>query len=210
MSQFPRWKSITVLVALIFGSAVCDAKPVRHRSRGATRRAQLRAHHRHAGAGGRSRSCATSKWPSSTAISRTASSRCASVRRPEQLKARDLISESLADTYIVALTKTPRTPRVLRTLGLRPMNLGLDLRGGLYLLYQVDVEGAVKQVLDRLEQDFRRTLRDERIPYQSVEAGPGGLPSGARTATRTACASCCVMPPTSKRRAPRSRRPIPT
>ena len=97
----------------------------------------------------------------------------------EQLKARDLISESLSDTYIVALTKTPRTPRVLRAMGLRPMNLGLDLRGGLYLLYQVDVEGAVKQVLDRYEQDFRRTLRDQRITYQSVEAGPGGLPTGA-------------------------------
>ena len=95
-------------------------------------------------------------------------------RVPEQLKARDLISESLSDTYIVALTSAPRTPKVLRALGMRPMNLGLDLRGGLYLLYQVDVEGAVKQVLDRLEQDFRRTLRDERIPYQSVEAGAGG------------------------------------
>ena len=95
----------------------------------------------------------------------------------EQLKARDLVADELSNQYAEALASAPRTPRVLRALGLRPMNLGLDLRGGLYLLYQVDVEGAVRQLLERLEQDFRRTLRNERISYTSVEAGPGGEPS---------------------------------
>jgi preprotein translocase subunit SecD len=97
---------------------------------------------------------------------------------PEQLKARDLIAEEMTKQYVEALASAPRTPRVLRALGLRPMNLGLDLRGGLYLLYQVDVEGAVRQLLERLEQDFRRTLRNERISYVSVEAGPGGEATG--------------------------------
>jgi preprotein translocase subunit SecD len=97
---------------------------------------------------------------------------------PEQLKARDLIAEEMTNQYVEALASAPRTPRVLRALGLRPMNLGLDLRGGLYLLYQVDVEGAVRQLLERLEQDFRRTLRNERISYVSVEAGPGGEATG--------------------------------
>jgi preprotein translocase subunit SecD len=95
----------------------------------------------------------------------------------EQLKARDLVEDELSNTYAEALASAPRTPKFLRALGLRPMNLGLDLRGGLYLLYQVDVEGAVRQLLDRLEQDFRRTLRTERISYLSVEAGQGGEPS---------------------------------
>jgi preprotein translocase subunit SecD len=95
----------------------------------------------------------------------------------DQLKARDLISEEMSNQFVEALASAPRTPRVLRALGLRPMNLGLDLRGGLYLLYQVDVEGSVRQLLERLEQDFRRTLRNERIAYLSVEAGPGGQPS---------------------------------
>jgi preprotein translocase subunit SecD len=84
----------------------------------------------------------------------------------------------MTSQYVEALASAPRTPRFLRALGLRPMNLGLDLRGGLYLLYQVDVEGAVRQLLERLEQDFRRTLRNERISYVSVEAGPGGEATG--------------------------------
>ena len=48
------------------------------------------------------------------------------------------------------------------------MKLGLDLRGGVYLVYQVDVQGAVKQLLDRHEQDFRASLRNARVPYQDV------------------------------------------
>src|SRR5688572_24593456 len=89
----------------------------------------------------------------------------------DQLKARDLLDEGeMGQRYVVALTTATRAPSWFRSIGLRPMNLGLDLRGGLYLLYQVDVEGAVQQLMERLEQEFRRTLRDERISYASVEA----------------------------------------
>jgi preprotein translocase subunit SecD len=56
----------------------------------------------------------------------------------------------------------------MRNLGLNPVKLGLDLRGGVYLVYQVDVQGAVKQLLDRHEQDFRASLRSARVPYQDV------------------------------------------
>jgi preprotein translocase subunit SecD len=55
------------------------------------------------------------------------------------------------------------------------MSLGLDLRGGLYLLYQVDVEGAVAQLLERLEQEFRRTLRDAGLRYEAVDRNGGRL-----------------------------------
>lgn len=97
----------------------------------------------------------------------------------QQLKARDLLNEDqeMRDRYVVALTTATRAPSWFRSVGLKPMNLGLDLRGGLYLLYQVDVEGAVRQFLERLEQEFRRTLRDARIPYADVEAGKGGEPT---------------------------------
>ncbi len=177
MSQFPRWKSITVLVALIFG--ILFALPNLY---GTDPAVQLAARNYEAITPTAEKAVEAFLRDKHVAfVDSYLEDGKLAVRfslTAEQLKARDLISESLADTYIVALTKAPRTPRVLRAVGLRPMNLGLDLRGGLYLLYQVDVEGAVKQVLDRLEQDFRRTLRDERIPYQSVEAGPGGLPTG--------------------------------
>src|ERR1700704_586244 len=57
----------------------------------------------------------------------------------------------------------------MRNLGLSPLKLGLDLRGGVYLVYQVDIQGAVKQLLDRYEQDFRASLRNARVPYQDVQ-----------------------------------------
>ena len=83
----------------------------------------------------------------------------------DQIRARDAINEATQGEYIVALTSVPRTPALLRALGLKPMSLGLDLRGGVHFMYEVDVEGAVDQALQRLAQDIRTQLRDERIPY---------------------------------------------
>src|SRR5476651_2637860 len=53
--------------------------------------------------------------------------------------------------------------------GVESLKLGLDLRGGVYLVYQVDVQGAVRQQLDHREQDFRASLRNARVPYQDVQ-----------------------------------------
>ncbi|THF69111.1 MAG: protein translocase subunit SecD, partial [Methylophaga nitratireducenticrescens] len=59
----------------------------------------------------------------------------------DQLKARELIQQSLsADDYIVALNLAPNTPPLLRSLGAKPMNLGLDLRGGVHFLMEVDMD----------------------------------------------------------------------
>jgi preprotein translocase subunit SecD len=87
-----------------------------------------------------------------------------------QLAARDVVNETLSTTYISALARAPRAPEIFRKMGLRPMSLGLDLRGGLYLLYQVDVNGAVRQLIDTYEQDFRRALTTAKIPF--TDAGP--------------------------------------
>src|SRR5262247_3997907 len=173
MTQFPRWKSITVIVALILGILFAipnlfgndPAVQLAARNYETINQTQERAVEEFL----RGKQVA---FVDSYLEDGKLAVRFNSVAA--QLQARDLISESLSEQYIVALTSAPRTPKVLRAIGMRPMNLGLDLRGGLYLLYQVDVEGAVKQVLDRFEQDFRRTLRNERIPYESVEAGSGG------------------------------------
>src|SRR5579872_4134487 len=87
---------------------------------------------------------------------------------PEQLKARDAVNEHFKDTYVTALSFASRAPAFLRRIGLRPMPLGLDLRGGLYLLYQVDVNGAVSQLLDGYAQDARRALSAANIPFKDV------------------------------------------
>jgi preprotein translocase subunit SecD len=86
----------------------------------------------------------------------------------DQLKARDLIAEARHDQYTIALSKASRVPEWMRNAGLNPLKLGLDLRGGVYLVYEVDVQGAVKQQLDHDEQDFRASLRTARVAYQDV------------------------------------------
>ncbi len=85
-----------------------------------------------------------------------------------QLEAVDRLRDELGRGFVVALTLAPRTPAFLRALGLEPMSLGLDLRGGVYFLYEVDMEAAIGQALDRYEADFRTMLREERIRYKQV------------------------------------------
>jgi preprotein translocase subunit SecD len=100
----------------------------------------------------------------------------------DQLAARDAVNENadFKNIYITALSFAPRTPEVLRMLGLRPMPLGLDLRGGLYLLYQVDVNSAVAQALEGYATDARRALTSANIPFKDVTVGAGGQPNTIR------------------------------
>jgi preprotein translocase subunit SecD len=86
----------------------------------------------------------------------------------DQIKARDAINEGTQGEYVVALTSVPTTPAFLRAIGLKPMSLGLDLRGGVHFMYQVDVNGAIDLAFQRLAQDVRTQLRRERIPYTSA------------------------------------------
>jgi preprotein translocase subunit SecD len=88
--------------------------------------------------------------------------------KTDQLKARDMIAEARPGQFTIALSQASRVPPWMHRLGLAPVKLGLDLRGGVYLVYQVDVLGAVKQLLDRHEQDFRASLRNARVAYQDV------------------------------------------
>ncbi len=89
--------------------------------------------------------------------------------KQDQLKARDIIAEARRDQFTIALSQASRVPEWMRNLGLSPLKLGLDLRGGVYLVYQVDIQGAVRQLLDHHEQDFRASLRNARVAYQDVQ-----------------------------------------
>jgi preprotein translocase subunit SecD len=86
----------------------------------------------------------------------------------QQLRARDHVNETQGKDYATALSFASRAPDLVRNIGLRPMPLGLDLRGGLYLLYQVDVAGAVSQVLEVYEQDLRRNLTQANVGFADV------------------------------------------
>ncbi len=89
----------------------------------------------------------------------------------EQLRASELLRENLTKGYVVALTLAPRTPAWVRALGLQPMSLGLDLRGGVHFLYEVDLDAAVNQRLEILSEDLSRRLRQERIRRNVRVAG---------------------------------------
>jgi preprotein translocase subunit SecD len=87
----------------------------------------------------------------------------------EQLRARDAIERQWEGQYAVATTFAPRAPQWITALGLKPMSLGLDLRGGIHLVYEVDTAGAVQQLMQLQDRDIRKTLRDRRIQYGSAE-----------------------------------------
>jgi preprotein translocase subunit SecD len=85
-----------------------------------------------------------------------------------QAKARETIAKRGEGEFLVALSTASRAPDWMRAIGLKPMSLGLDLRGGVHFVYEVDVQGAIDQSFDRMERDARATLRDKRVPYVSV------------------------------------------
>jgi preprotein translocase subunit SecD len=85
-----------------------------------------------------------------------------------QIKARDVMQDTKGREYLAALSHVPRTPSWMRAISLKPMSLGLDLRGGVHFLYEVDVKGAVTQLLTSMERDYRQLLRNERIPFTSI------------------------------------------
>lgn len=89
------------------------------------------------------------------------------------LKARDVVQQSLGSDYLVALNLAPKTPVWLKTLGALPMKLGLDLRGGIYLLIQVDVDSLIKQRVESDLTNISQTLRTERIRYAAVNRQTG-------------------------------------
>lgn len=86
----------------------------------------------------------------------------------DQLKTKDLLSSNLGSDVIIALNLAQTTPDWLRDIGGEPMKLGLDLRGGVHFLMQVDTEAAIKNRQNGTLQDIRRRLREEKIRYTNA------------------------------------------
>jgi preprotein translocase subunit SecD len=97
-----------------------------------------------------------------------------------QLKARDLINQKLnidpkEPNYIVALNLLSNTPHWLSAINALPMPLGLDLRGGVYFLLQVDMQGALEKKITSLATDIRGQLRDKGLRHQGIERSGDAL-----------------------------------
>lgn len=85
-----------------------------------------------------------------------------------QLKAKDVLAAQLGEDYVVALNLLPRSPRWLTDLHALPMYLGLDLRGGVHFLLQVDMKAALDKALDAATGDIRSALREKNIAYTGL------------------------------------------
>lgn len=86
-----------------------------------------------------------------------------------QLKAKDVLQSVLGNGYVVALNLLSDSPQWLTDIGALPMYLGLDLRGGVHFLLQVDMKGALSKSLDRYSVDIRGNLREEKIRYKGLD-----------------------------------------
>lgn len=86
-----------------------------------------------------------------------------------QLKGEDALKGGMGNNYTVALNLAPSTPSWLRAINAKPMYLGLDLRGGVHFLLQVDMNAAVEQAEERYAEDIRSLLRENKIRYLSVD-----------------------------------------
>ena len=84
-----------------------------------------------------------------------------------QLRAKDILQTELGRSHVIALNLAPDTPDWLRSLGAEPMFLGLDLRGGVHFLMEVDMEADVQASEERYESDMRTILREKKVRYKN-------------------------------------------
>ena len=93
-----------------------------------------------------------------------------------QLKARDLFEDELEDRYTIALTLLPAAPAWFESMSARPMYLGLDLRGGVHFLMEVDMDGAIRRMEERYVADLRSALRTAKVRHRGVRRkSEGGI-----------------------------------
>lgn len=93
----------------------------------------------------------------------------------QQSAARDMVSKALGQGYTVALNLADSTPQWLQSIGAKPMNLGLDLRGGVHFLLEVDMDAAIDQRLDVNASAMREALRGEGIRYRNNTTGDNAI-----------------------------------
>lgn len=86
----------------------------------------------------------------------------------QQLKAKEALRRGLGENYVVALNLAPTTPEWLQKIGAKPMKLGLDLRGGVHFLLEVDMDKAISQRMETSAADLRRQLRENKLKFNSL------------------------------------------
>ncbi len=173
LNQYPLWKYIALTVALIFGIIYAlpnlygedPAVQVSHRIQSVTQEDMLLIEQTLASSEINIKSSAIVEGR-------------ALIRFDDeniQLQAADVLKSSLGKQYLVALNLAPATPGWLRALNAAPMYLGLDLRGGVHFLMEVDMVAAIRRLEESLLSDIRSHLRSEKIRYRGVTRDEKGL-----------------------------------
>ena len=93
----------------------------------------------------------------------------------DQLKAKELISDTLGEGYSVAINLASSTPKFMSAVGAGPLKLGLDLRGGVHFLEEIDMNTAMSKAREQLVQDCRSILKDNKIRRASVRDNNGSV-----------------------------------
>lgn len=93
----------------------------------------------------------------------------------DQLKAQETLRQNLGENYVVALNLAQTTPQWLKSIGAKPMKLGLDLRGGVRFVLEVDMNKALEQRLTVATQEVRRNLRTAKIAIKSLRTTQNGM-----------------------------------
>jgi preprotein translocase subunit SecD len=168
MNQYPLWKYLLIFVAIVFGmvytvpnfygeSPAVQVSPLRSGSKADV--ALM----------GRVETALKAATLTPDAISLDATSvKARFADTDSQLKAKDILQANLGEDYVVALNLLPRSPSWLTGINALPMYLGLDLRGGVHFLLQIDMKGALDKALESAASDIRSTLREKNIAYAGV------------------------------------------
>ncbi len=181
LNQYPAWKYLLILLIVIVGGIY--ALPNIYGSDPALQISATRTTSVDTGTEAQIRSLLDSKkipYRSTTLDDKGLLIRFASVE--EQLKAADLVQKQLGDGYTVALNLAPASPTWLSAINALPMYLGLDLRGGLHFLMEVDTETVIRQAYERYGNDFRGLLRSKKIRYLGISQQDDALKLKFRTA----------------------------
>jgi preprotein translocase subunit SecD len=164
MKQYPLWKTVSLIVALIFGALysapnlfggdpAVQISTTSGESLPADFKDRLAKALGDAGIGGFESEPEGKEWL---------------LRFPTpdaQLKGSDAVKQALGRGYVVALNTASKTPAWLSAIGAKPMTLGLDLRGGVHFLLEVDIEDAKKSAIQRYLTDIPALLRKQEIRY---------------------------------------------
>ena len=97
-----------------------------------------------------------------------------------QLQAKEVLNNEIKGDYTIALNLASTTPSWLASMGAKAMNLGLDLRGGVHFLMEVDMDAAVKLALESFASELRALLRDEKIRYKKIQVEADKIVIGFR------------------------------